>query len=89
VYHYTYTPAPILNGVMRPGFEPEAKLDITLQPAPGSHVAYPAINLTHADSWCTTDTDCTDEKSDGTWTNIGNGTISCGTGNVCEPSLHL
>jgi hypothetical protein len=88
VYTFKYTPAPIMNGVFRPGFEPEPKLTLTPQPAPGSHVAFPSIQLTGAHSWCTTDADCRDEKADGTWTNIGSGTISC-QAMSCAPSLHL
>jgi hypothetical protein len=52
VYAFTYTPAPILNGVFIPGKEPAAKLTLTLQPAPGSHVAYPAKHYTHVTSFC-------------------------------------
>ncbi len=52
VYDYTYTPAPVLNGIFLPGKGPEAKLDLTLQPAPMSHVAYPTKHYTHTSSFC-------------------------------------
>lgn len=66
VYAYAYTAAPILNGVFVPGHEPTAKLALTEQPAKGSHVAYPTQKFDHADSWCTSDSDCKTELSDGT-----------------------
>jgi len=52
VYDYKYTPAPILNGVFIPGHEPAAKLDLTAQPAKGSHVAFPTKHYTHVSSFC-------------------------------------
>lgn len=52
VYAYTYTPAPILNGVFVPGHEPTAKLVLTQQPAPGSHVAYAPKHYTHVGTFC-------------------------------------
>ncbi|HEY8077824.1 MAG TPA: hypothetical protein VIF62_27045 [Labilithrix sp.] len=52
VYAFTYTPAKILNGVFLPGHEPEAHLDLTAQPAPGSHVAYPTNHYTFTSSFC-------------------------------------
>ncbi len=52
VYDYPYTPAPILYGVFIPGHEPEAKLDLTAQPAKGSHVAFPTKHYTHVATFC-------------------------------------
>jgi hypothetical protein len=52
VLSYSYTAAPILNGVFLPGHEPAAKLVLTQQPAPGSHVAYLPKHYTHKSSFC-------------------------------------
>ncbi len=52
VYAYEYTAAPILNGVFLPGHEPSAKLSLTAQPAPGSHVAYPTKSYSSKSSFC-------------------------------------
>jgi hypothetical protein len=83
VFAYSYTAAPILNGVYIPGHGPEAKLALTEQPAKGSHVAYPTQKFLHADSWCTSNADCKTELEDGT---SQEGLASCGkfVTNSCE-----
>ncbi|HEY8074967.1 MAG TPA: hypothetical protein VIF62_12675, partial [Labilithrix sp.] len=67
---YTFEASRVLNGVFLPGKAPDTRAHLTLVgiPAPGSHVAYPAIKYAREDSWCTSDKDCDDERADGTWT---------------------
>ncbi len=95
VVAFEYTPGRVLNGVFKPGSEPDTRASLTLtqQPAPMSHVAYPAIKFMHADSWCTSDGDCQDEAKDKSWaegdgaksvscdtnTRICNATVTCGS----------
>ena len=80
VLSFEYTAGKILNGVFLPGKAPDtrAKLTLTEQPAPMSHVAYPALDFDHADSWCTSDSDCADEAKDKTWAEgVGAASVSC------------
>lgn len=80
---YEYTAGRILNGVFLPGKEPDTRAHLTLtqQPAPGSHVAYPALTFDRADSYCTANADCDAERADKTWTPdpSATGTPTCDT----------
>jgi hypothetical protein len=67
---YVFEAGKVLNGVFLPGHEPDTRAHLTLTgiAAPGSHVAFPALKFALADSYCTADADCADERGDGTWT---------------------
>jgi hypothetical protein len=67
--HYAYKAARILNGMFLPGQEPNMNATLTLTgiAAPGSHIAFPAIQYDQQDSYCTSDKDCDSERSDKSW----------------------
>jgi len=86
---YTYTPAPVMNGMFLPGHEPKAKLALQGIPAPHSHVAFPLNVYASADSFCFADADCSEELSSKIWTPAdAKGTAVC-KANACEMDAGL
>lgn len=89
---FEYTPGKILNGVFLPGHAPDTRAHLTLteQPAPRSHVAFPALKFDRAESWCTSTDDCKDEAKDGTWAEgSGAPAVSCDVKNhVCLAAVN-
>jgi len=89
---YEYTAGRVLNGVFLPGHAPDGNSHLTLtqQPAPMSHVAFPALKFDHADSYCTSTQDCKDEAKDGTWfEGAGAPAVSCdATNRICLAAVN-
>jgi hypothetical protein len=92
VVSYDYKAGRVLNGMFLPGHEPDTRASLTLtqQPAPMSHIAFPALVFKSADSWCTADTDCKDEAKDKTWLDgAAAPAVSCDTDNrVCIAAVN-
>lgn len=92
VVKYEYKAGKVLNGMFLPGHEPDTRATLTLtqQPAPMSHVAFPALEFKAADSYCTADSDCKDEAKDKTWLDgAGAPAVSCDTkGRVCIAAVN-
>jgi hypothetical protein len=92
VLTFDYKPGRILNGVFKPGSEPDTRATLTLtrEPKPNERTRAPSYVFKHADSWCTADQDCKDEAKDKTWLEgTGAPSVTCDkTNRICLAAVN-